>query len=189
MARSPKHKAWNIAEISVLVLSSLVVSAQTSARKESDVELRLEPSHVINGVPDTFSFVFVNVGDHEIRIPPVSPCVGRHSGTLRLKLDFLPVGPPADGAGGGCGGGVSHPPPILEQAKSWRMLQPGKSLTVRYKRSELFVFEQHSGAYDFSGEYDPPRLTADESATLEHAGIDFPREPLQTTHLRFNRSE
>jgi hypothetical protein len=125
------------------------------------------------------------MGDHEVSIPPLSPCTGRFTGTLKLRLDFSPAGPRGGGEGGGCGGGGSHPPGILDQVKSWRILKPRQSLAVSYKRSELWVSEQAPGGYDFWGEYEPPQLTAEDIAALEHAGIDFLREPL-TSVLHLN---
>src|SRR6266581_8455784 len=189
MSESWKCNIRCVTAIGLLVLSSPIVSAQTSARKQSNVELRIRPSQLINGVPDTISFVFVNITDHEVSIPPVSPCIGRYSGIVSLRLEFSPVGPRTAGKGGGCGGAVSHLAGILEEVKSWKRLQPGESLTVSYQRSELFVFEEAPGAYEFWGQYQPPHLTAEEMTALEHAGIDSPREPLCSTHLRFNRLE
>ena len=91
----------------VLALSALTVSAHDCAKKPSNVELRIIPNELIKGVPGTISFVFVNITDHEVRIPPVSPCVGKYSGTIKLRLDFSPVAPQTTGKGGGCGGGGS----------------------------------------------------------------------------------
>jgi len=172
---------YSITGLSVVLLLSLTLQAQ------SKLELHLAAHQLINGVPDTFSFVFVNVGDHEVRIPPLSPCIGTYSGTLILKFEFSP--PQKTGVGGGCGGGLSEIPGILEQAKSWRRLQPGESLTKSYKRSELFVVEQAPGTYEFWAEYRPLQLTAEEMTLLEQAGIDFPRQVLRSSHLRFHRSK
>ena len=184
-------KFWNLQVCNLfaalaLVLSSLIGSAHDCARKLSDVDLLITPSGLTKGVPGTFSVVFVNNADHEVRIPPVSPCVGQYSGTVKLRVDFSPITPQTTGKGGGCGSGGSRPPGILEQAKSWKKLKPGESLTVSYKRTELFDFEEPPGAYEFWGEYQPPRLTTEEIAPLEHAGIAFLCEPLKSNHLRFN---
>lgn len=173
----------------VAAIFPMIVSGQIHSAKPHSIELRLRADQIVNGVPDTISFVFENVGDHEVRIPPLSPCVGQYSGTLKLRLAFSPFGPHGSGKGGGCGGGTSHPPTILDQVKSWKRLEPGQSLTVAYKRTDLFVFEQGAGDYDFSGEYDPPHLTEQDISTLEHAGIDFLHESLTSAHLRFNRRE
>lgn len=178
--------------LNMLLLSSFMVPAQVSARKQSNVELRIEPSELINGVPGTISFVFVNIADHEVRIPPVSPCIpaGRYAGAVKLGFGFAPLRPSTTGGkGGGCGGGASHPPDILEQAKSWRRLKPGASFIVSYKRTELFVYEQASGSYEFWGEYQPPTLTAEDITALEHSDIDFARKALSSPHLRFTRPE
>jgi hypothetical protein len=132
-----------------LVLVSLVLSAQTDGPRTSVIELRIGSGELVNGVPDTISFVFVNTGEREVRIPPVSPCLGRHSGTLALRLEFSPAGPHGAGKGGGCAGWGDHPPGILQEAKSWKRLKSGKSLTVSYKRVELSVFEQSPGDTNF----------------------------------------
>jgi hypothetical protein len=187
MAKFWNLRVCNLFAVLALVLASLIVSANDCAKKPSGVELQLRSGELTKGVPGTFSFVFVNNADHEVRIPPVSRCVGRYSGTVKLRVDFSPITPQTTGKGGGCGGGGSHPPGILEQAKSWKKLKPGESLTVSYKRTELFDFEEAPGAYEFWGEYQPPRLTTEEIAVLEHAGIAFPCEPLKSTHLRFIR--
>lgn len=178
---------YNLTVVLVLVLFPCVVSAQTPSAKQS-IELRLKPSEITNGVPERISFVFLNIGDQEVRIPSVSPCRASTSGVLILNLNFSPAVPQRSGKGGGCGGGVSHPPAILEQAKTWTRLKPGESLTLSYKRTELFVFEEAPGAYDFWGEYHPPKLTAEQVVALEGAGIDFAREPLTSVHLRFKRA-
>jgi hypothetical protein len=155
---------------------------------KQSLELRLKPSQIVNGVPGRISFVFLNIGDHEVRIPFVSPCRVSTSGVLILNLNFSPAVPQTSGKGGGCGGGVSHPPGILEQSKTWTRLKSGETLTRSYKRTELFVFEEAPGAYEFWEEYHPPQLTAEQVVALEDAGIDFAREPLTSVHLRFKRT-
>lgn len=171
----------------LLVLCSLALSAQSGPPAKVPIELHVKPGDLVNGVPDTFSFVFVNAGDRDVRIPRISPCVGGRSGTVALRLEFSPVGPPGPGKGGGCGGSVDHPPGILEEVKSWKRLKPGESYTVSYKRVELSVFEQAPGSYEFWGEYQPPRLSAEENEILGRAGIDFASETLRSAPLRFNR--
>ena len=188
-AMSPSLKAHIIFNrINLLVLgSSLVLSAQTVPSRIAKVELRISPSEVVNGVPEKITFVFVNAGDREVRIPPVSPCLGRRSGIVTLRLEFSPMGPSGQGKGGGCAGIGDHPPGILEEVKSWKTLKPGESFTVSYKRVELSVFEQAPGAYEFWGEYKPPKLTSEEIGLLERAGIDFASEPLRSPPVAFIR--
>jgi len=170
-----------------LVLVSLVLSAQTDGPRTSVIELRIGSGKLVNGVPDTISFVFVNTGESEMRIPPVSPCLGRHSGKLALRLEFSPAGPRGPGKGGGCAGWGDHPPGILQEAKSWKRLKSGKSLTVSYNRVELSVFEQSPGDYEFWGEYHPPKLTEQEIGLLQRAGIDWASQSLTSRPLRFRR--
>ena len=173
--------------INLLVLYSLVLSAQTGRPAKASIELHIRPGELVDGVPETFSFVFVNAGDRDVRIPHVSPCLGRHSGTVALRLEFLPVGPRGTGKGGGCAGWLDHPPGILEEVKSWKRLKPSESFTVSYKRVELSVSEQAPGAYEFWGEYQPPKFTAEEIGLHERTGIDFASEPLRSAPLRFKR--
>jgi hypothetical protein len=173
----------------LLVLFALGVSAHDCAKKPSDIELRITPGELVKGVPRTIGFVFLNITDHEERIPPLSPCIGQYSGTIQLRVDFSPVTPQTSGKGAGCGAGGSHPPGILEQAKSWRRLKPSESFAVSYERAELFDFEEAPGAYELWGEYRPPQLTTEEIAVLDHAGIAFPCRTLRSAHLQFNRPQ
>jgi len=177
-------RAFNVATLLLVVFFWVIVTAQTHT---ANVELQLRASEMVDGVPEVISFVFVNHGRYQVRIPPVSPCIGRYSGTLILRLRFLPAVPGGNGVGGGCGGGIDHIPSILDQVKSWRRLEAGESFTATYKRAELFVSQQGPGDYDFWGEYRSPTLSAEEINALEHAGINFLREPLTGAHLRFKR--
>jgi hypothetical protein len=189
MTENWKPYFCTIIVVNVLVSSSLMTSAQTSARNQSKIQLGIRAGELIDGLPETIRFVFVNVGHHEVKIPTVSPCVpDRYSGALRLELKFSPLRPQTEGRGGGCGGGLDHPPGILEQAKSWRRLKPGASLTISYKRTELAP-QQAPGAYEFWGEYRPPQLTAEDITALEQAGVSFANETLRSKPLRFNRPE
>jgi len=188
MTENRKPTFCTVVVVNLLLLSLLMFSAQSSAQNRSSVELSLRPSELVNGVPKTMGFVFVNTVDHEVRIPPVSPCIpGRYSGMVKLNLEFLPLRPQIAGKAGGCGGAASHNQSILEQVKSWKRLQPGESLTLSYQRSELSVSEEAAGAYELWGQYQPPQLTAEDMTALEHAGIDFPSQPLRSAHLHFNR--
>lgn len=177
-------RVFNVSTVCLVVVFCVVVPAQT---RTANVQLQLRASEMVDGVPNSISFVFVNHGRYEVRVPPVSPCIGRYSGMLILRLRFLPAVSGASGGGGGCGGGLDHIPPILDQVKSWRRLGAGESLTATYKRSDLFVSQQAPGDYDFWGEYQPPTLSPEEMITLEHAGITVLQEPLTSAHLRFKR--
>lgn len=175
------NRAFDAVAISLVVALCSIVNAQVPP---ANVELQLRASEMVNGVPEIISFVFLNRGQ-EVRVPPVSPCFGDYSGMLILHFEFVPAPPVGPGVGGGCGGGADHIPPILDQVKSWRRLQPGESFTATYKRAELFAVQQGPGEYDFWGEYQPPRLSAEELSALEKARITVVRQSLISAHLRF----
>jgi hypothetical protein len=153
------------------------------------VKLRLEGSELRDGVPERISFVFMNLSDQSLRIPPVSPCTGNDSGHLTLMVEFSSVRPQTSGSGGGCGSVATDLPSVLELAKNWKIIPPRGSFTVTYKRSELFDNQQAAGIYEFVGKYDPPSFTAGEVLMLENAGIKFPREALVSERLRFTKPE
>ena len=175
----------------VLPVLSLPLSAQSTGRKKpSNVELRLRADELIAGVPETFTFIFENVSDHDVRLPAMTYCApGQYVARIRLNLQFLPLHPPVAGGGGGCGGGAWPSPKLLEQVKAWKLLRPGESLAVTFGRKQLFAIQEAPGKYDFWAEYEPPQLSAEEQVMLEKAGIDFPRAPLASAHLQFTRPE
>jgi len=174
--------------IALMLLASMLSGQQWSGAK-SMIRLRIQAGGLRNGVPDRIAFVFVNRGDQELRMPAVSPCIrGRYNGTIKLILQFSPLRPQTSGVGGGCGVGQDHVP-ILEEAKSWKIVPPHGAFTISYTRSELFVNQEAPGVYLFSGEYDPPQLTAEDMRALEKANIVFPRESLVSEQLRFTRPE
>jgi hypothetical protein len=190
-----KHNRRNlcrVASLSMVLLLSLILQGQSSGTQPANLALHLTAYDLVNGIPNTFSFVFVNVSDHEVRVPPMSPCVlDGDAGQVILVLLFQrSYGTVTTGQGGGCGGGVggSDMPGILERARSWTSLGRGESLTKTYKRSDLFVYEQGPGAYNFWAEYKPPEFTPEDIAALERARIDFPRQVLRSASLRFQRA-
>src|SRR2546430_11827924 len=64
-------------------------SAQSLTSK-STLQLRLVPGKLQNGLPEEFTFVFVNISDHELRMPRPSQC----SGGARAVVLRLPVKTP-----------------------------------------------------------------------------------------------
>jgi hypothetical protein len=151
--------------IRMRIVALLLVCASTASDGHAQaVKLRIEGSEPRGGVPERISFIFVNLSDQSLRMPPVSPCQGRYGGHLTLILEVSPTRPQTGGRGGGCGSGVSDAPSILE-------------------RSELSSYQQAAGTYEFWGRYDPPQLTTEQLLTLENAGINFPREALASEPL------
>ena len=160
------------------------VSGQSSLARPN-LELRLTASQVSHGLPRLFTFVLVNRSDHPVLLPPQpSLCIGLN-GTINLAMTFTPLKGEVTGWGSGCGSNVSFPP-ILDRLKSWKRLEPGESLSVPYEHDSSKDFGMAAGTYDFSGTYEPPKLTPEDIATLEQAGIDFPRQTLTSNHLRFS---
>lgn len=179
---------WILA-LSVAALTSphLMFSQDAKSQEIAKLELRLKPGKLVNGVPESFTFVFVNVGDHDIRMPQPSLCSDSVFGTLYLGLE---VEPPRTVGGFGCGGsigGSGHQNTMLESAKNWKVLKPGESLKASFAGSKLFSTQQAPGRYDFWAEYNPPKISAEDRQTLTEAGIDFPRTHLVSSHLIFVR--
>jgi hypothetical protein len=175
----------------VTVLSLLLIACFSSARAQDtasakNLKLTLEAGELRNGVPDKFIFIFRNVSDHDVRMPPVGPCSSDVNGWLRLQLDYKYL-VDEQGSGGGCGGGAGDQPGILEIAKSWKTLSPGQSLRIKESRRDMFQNQDCAGKYDFWAEYTPPRFSAAEVESLTKAGIDFPHQELASEHLEFTR--
>jgi hypothetical protein len=184
---------------SVAILAVLTAVAETLSAQQSvstrvahgslpKMELRILPGQLDRGLPETFTFVFVNRSGHQLRIPRPTQCKGGN-GTVILRSKFKPLntlGVPS-GGGGGCGGGLAGKIQVLQWAKSWQSLNPGASLSISYSRRDLFNFQEDAGDYEFWGEYEPPILTIEDVLVLERAGIRFPRVPLTSKHVQFKR--
>lgn len=155
--------------------------------KEPAMELRLVGSKVRNGLPEQFTFDFVNISDRELRMPRPSQCSGG-AGTVLLRSRFVPADRSRvpSGGGGGCGSGTEtlNERDLLKWANSWCRLKPGESLAVTYSRQALFNFQEDEGSYDFWGEYVPPQLTAEQVRTLASEGFHLP-PPLVSKTLHF----
>ncbi len=173
------------AAFSLIGFSCFSATLAQNSPPTPNLELRLESSDLKGGVPESFTFVFVNVGSHDIHVPQVGPCSSKESGWLQLQLDYKCVVDPQRGFAGGCGSGMGDGPGILATAKSWEILTPGQSLRVKESRSNMFQNQECPGHYDFWAEYTPPNLSAAEMKTLTDAGVDFPREHLTSNHLTF----
>jgi hypothetical protein len=129
-----------------------------SSVPKPNLELRITPGELEKGLPKSFTFVFMNVSDHKLRMPRPTQCSGGN-GTVSLRSRFKPLNPRSvpGGGGGGCGSGLlAGRPGVLEWAKSRKPLERGESLTVSYSRRDLFNFQEDAGAYEFWGEYLPP---------------------------------
>lgn len=175
--------------IAAMLPGLLMLGQSSGSQKQSNLELQLKSGLLINGVPESFTFVFVNISGHDLRMPKPSNCHIPTTGTVVLKLTVKPA--PPHGIGHGCVGDVGFfkgQPPIRDRVeKRWELLTPGGSLSVTFDRDELFVNDQSPGRYDFWAEYIPPYVSAQEAKALARAGINFPQPRLVSNHLVFVR--
>jgi len=187
-----KIGVWMLAlSIAALMPPLLMLSQDAKSQKIPELKLRLEPGKLVNGVPESFTFVFVNVSKHEVRMPIPSLCSGGIYGMVSLFLGLTVKPGPKSVLGYGCGGGVGGSGQELtmrNQAKNWKVLKPGESLKVSVNRSKLFPNQQAPGTYEFWAEYAPPTISAEDQRALEE-GVDFPRTHLVSPHLVFVRKK
>jgi hypothetical protein len=150
--------------------------------------LRFYPIGASGGVPQGFSFELINVSDHEVHVPaPTVECTDGLSGYILLNLDLKPD----DGkwvGGRGCAVDRGGPwPSILDRAKSWKLLRPGETLTVKRFRNTLLFDDSRAGTYAFWAEYVPPTVSPLDASLLRGSGIEFCDQRLNTRRLRFVR--
>jgi hypothetical protein len=156
--------------------------------KPANLLLFLQAKNMQMDMPQAFAFVLVNISDHDMLIPPKPnvDCSDLSRGSLWLRLKFTPLTHELPGLGRSCvadyGIGPGGPTPILEQAKEWKVLHAGESLTLDgYKYYE----DKDAGTYEFWAEYQPPYIATEDQAVLQKAGIDFPHGELASAHITF----
>jgi len=171
-----KQVSW----IPVALGVAIVCLAQSAvAQSQGALELRLQPGELRHGVPQAFTFILVNSGGHDVRVPPPAvECDDLLNGAIRLELTFLPLKPGPWGKGTGCSLGHAGAPAVLDRAKDWKLLHPGESLSFPATKKKLLYETRRAGTYEFRAEYFPPDLTAADKQALRDAGIDFPHEKL-----------
>jgi hypothetical protein len=176
--------------LAALLILGLVSAHSHAQARDTKLELRIIAGDLERGLPKRFTFVFVNVSDHQLRMPSPTQCFGS-SGTVLLRSILRPSRPGIpSGSAGGCGAG--HPVAsrgVVEWARSWKILDPGESLEVSYSRQALFNLQEDAGAYEFWGEYLPPELSDEDVSLLDAAGFDFPKVSLRSASLHFNRPQ
>ena len=145
--------------------------------------LRLLPESVVMKIPQTFTILMVNGTDHDVRMPtPSLDCGDGPHGTVRLRLNFKPYSPGVPSLGGGCVNDFSHSP-MSDAIKGWKVLRPGESLTLATINDR--VLAQEAGSYDYWAHYDPPGMPEADREWLRKAGIDYPKEDLDSAHVKF----
>ena len=179
---------WRVALFISLALP-WTCGAQDATASARDLELKLEPGQLVDGVPTAFTFKIINVSSHDVRVPqPVVECGGYFTGFIWLKLIFKPFDPNKQPQTGfGCAADVWGWPPILKRAQTWQLLHPGQSLDQTLPQDELHYESREPGNYEFWAEYTPPSVAPEDRTTLEKAGIHYSAEPLSTAHLSFRR--
>jgi hypothetical protein len=140
------------------------------------------------GVPQAFTFMLINISDHDVRIPsdPVVDCgSGLYTGSLWLALKFTPLVPGPHGNGTRCIADLGDRPTIMERIKSWKVVGPGESLSIEENKDRLPYKEKEAGTYEFWAVYTPAPLSNEEQAQLRQSGIDFPHDKLSSAHITF----
>lgn len=172
----------------VLMLAPFLSSAQTAKVPHPNLELHLIPGEIRNGVPGAFTFELVNISDHDVRVPrPLVDCHSDFVGYIWLRLVFSPPNAGGEEAGYGCGADKDGWPQILQRVQEWKLLHPREAAKQTIGQGQLHYEGKDSGKYDFWAEYHPPAIEPDDQKTLRKAGIDFPREPLGSKHVIYQK--
>jgi len=89
--------------VAALTSPLLMFSQNGKSQKMPNLELRLQPGKLINGVPESFTFVFVNISDHDVLMPQPSRCGTSTNGIVYLNVEL-------------------NPPPLEHERRMWRGL-------------------------------------------------------------------
>jgi len=168
--------------------STQLFNARPAVKDKSDnLQLRLEPIDIQMGVPQAFTFVLVNISDHDVRIPsaPSLDCGDNYNGSLWLILKFTSLVHGPSGISRGCSSSGGHWPLLMDRVKGWKVLHSGESLAIEATKDQLQFEDKEAGTYEFWVVYQPPPLSVEEQAQLHQAGIDFPHDELTSTHIAF----
>src|SRR3569832_66673 len=89
--------------VATVLFAASAAAARNNAAERANLELRLKPGKLLNGIPGRFSFELVNVSDHDLRVPdPKVDCNSALDGSVWLQLDFTPAKFNDTGSGFGC---------------------------------------------------------------------------------------
>jgi hypothetical protein len=177
-----------LAFVASLFVLAGVASAQNLSEMKPNLELRLTPGKLLNGVPVEFTFELVNVADHDVYVPkPRVDCVSSLDGYIWLELDFTPAKFNNSGSGFGCIEDQVGFPAILQRTRDWQLLHPGEMVRQSLRKHELHYDDKGAGTYEFWAEYHSPSINSQDQETLRKAGIDFPRQDLKTQLFVYKR--
>jgi hypothetical protein len=177
---------WQVACVGLSAALLVVINAQSPDQRAAvNLELRLDPEALDEGVPQAFGFELVNASDHDVWVPqPAIQCEDDFDGSIRLSLDFRPAEP---GPGEGCSADGLDWPSILDRVKEWKVLHSGDNLVFTADHARLHYESDRAGTYEFWATYSSPVIRPSDQAILRQAGIDFPHGRLTTRHLVFEK--
>jgi len=172
----------------ILLLAALA-QAQKAVAPSPNLELRLQPVELQNGVPKAFTFELVNISDHDVHLPkPLVDCSSGLNGYIWLQLDFTPLKFSHKGSGFGCAADVDAVGiPIKNRIQNWILLHPCEISKQTVGMQGLHYDDKGPGRYEFWAEYRPPAINPDDQKALSEAGMDFPRAALRTMHLVYRK--
>lgn len=138
--------------LALILTFDLATAATAQSAPAPNLELRLRPGALVDGVPDAFTFEIV----------------------IWLRYEFKPLRSNAkSGNGFGCAADKVNWPSILERAHEWRLLRPGESVSQTLPQAKLHYESREPGTYDFWADYTPPTVGPEDQQALRNTGIDF----------------
>jgi hypothetical protein len=182
-----------------------VASAQTPGPPlNGNLEFRILPEAVAQGMPQAFSFLLENRTDHDVRIPaPTFKCGDAFNGSISLNVRFTPKVPGSAPSGGsGCVGDRMNWPSITERILEWQVVPAGYALVLKIDPKNIvwkiassvdisssnaapehtiqpglrsyWYDDSQPGIYEFWATYSPPSISRSDQTKLQELGIDFP---------------
>ena len=152
-----------------------------------NLELRLQPEAIYDGVPGAFTFWLINRSDHDVRVPmPSVECGNGYNGAVWLRVRFKPMVPGPAAVMHGC---IldSFRQDVLDRASKWKVLHSQGAMQLHAKTGELYLNEEAAGTYELWADYQAPAVSEQEAQTLRRAGIDFPHGDLSSPHFIFKK--
>jgi hypothetical protein len=173
-------------------LHTLILGMATVATAQSgpapNLELRLHPGALVDGVPDSFTFEIVNISKRDVRVPQPTVLRDSYSSFVWLHYRFKPLRPSTElSTGFGCAADKMKWPAVLERANEWQLLRPGESVSKTLPQAKLHYESREPGTYEFWAGYTPPVVSPEDRKAIRNAKIDFAAAPLSTPHLTFTR--
>jgi hypothetical protein len=125
----------------------------------------------------------VNRTDRDVRVPiPSVECGDVPHGTVWLRLSFRSSTPGPPEVGRGCVKDFLYSP-ISERINQWKVLHPGERLVLAMVNARALV--PAAGSYDYWAHYYPPGVPETDREWLREAGIEYPKEGLDSSHVKF----